>query len=116
MWKINMCKWPLRAVVEQKRGAASAAGARMVFSSSRLSGWFPSSLWPQGQGLELTELEHIRRFAGQKKESILQILYLTAMYSYIKHTVMLSCLEYGLVMQESAPKYSTSASIELPKI
>lgn len=29
---------------------------------------------------------------------------------------MLICLGYDLVMQESAPKYSTSASIELPKI
>lgn len=64
----------------------------------------------------LTELEQIRKFAGQKKESILQILYLTAMYSNIEPTVMLSCLGYDLVMQEIAPKYYTSASIKLSKI
>lgn len=64
----------------------------------------------------LRELEQIRKFAGQKKESILQILHLTAMYSNTEHTVMLTCLGYDLVMQEIAPKYYTSASIELPKI
>lgn len=38
------------------------------------------------------------------------------MYSNTEHAIMLSSLGYDLVMQESAPKYSTSAIIELPKI